>query len=59
MSREAAIAARESPTEVAALVRAMPEESRRYKHVAPVAAALLASLDARAAAAPPAGVKNG
>ena len=47
---DAAIAARETAAELAGSIRAMPEESRRYKHIAPVAAPLLAWLDARAAA---------
>jgi hypothetical protein len=46
-----AIATRASAAELAALVRALPEATRRYKQIAPVAAPLLAWLDARAAGA--------
>ena len=46
---DAAIGSRASAAELAAALRDMPEESRRYKHIAPIAAALLAWLDARVA----------
>jgi hypothetical protein len=45
-----AIAAPVSAAELASLIRAMPEEMRRYKVIAPIASALLAWLDARAGA---------
>jgi hypothetical protein len=45
-----AIAAPVSAAELASLIRAMPEAMRRYKVIAPIAAALLAWLDARAGA---------
>jgi hypothetical protein len=44
----AAIRSPTSATELASLIRGMPEATRRYKHIAPVAPALLAWLDARA-----------
>ena len=44
---DAAIRTPTSASELAGAVRDMPEDSRRYKHIAPVAEALLAWLDAR------------
>ena len=46
-----AVAQPSAAAELAAALRDMPEASRRYKHLAPVAPALLAWLDARAGAA--------
>lgn len=46
---DAAIASRAAAGDLAAALRDMPEDSRRYKHIAPFAAALLDWLDARAA----------
>ncbi len=45
---EAAIRSRTSAVELAAALRDMPEDTRRYKQIAPIAPALLAWLDARA-----------
>lgn len=44
-----AIASAVSAAELASLIREMPEDMRRYKVIAPIAPALLAWLDARAA----------
>src|SRR5258707_178133 len=44
----AAIRSRTSALELAAALRDMPADTRRYKHIAPIAPALLAWLDARA-----------
>ncbi|HKW55615.1 MAG TPA: DUF3445 domain-containing protein [Stellaceae bacterium] len=44
---DAAIGNRAGAAELAAALRDMPEESRRYKHIAPIAAPLLDWLDAR------------
>jgi hypothetical protein len=44
-----AIRNRASAAELAAAVRAMPEATAQYKQIAPIAPALLAWLDARAA----------
>lgn len=46
---DAAIRTRAAAAELAAALRDMPEDSRRYKHIAPFAAPLLDWLDARAA----------
>lgn len=43
----AAIRSASAATELAALVRDMPEDTRRYKHIAPIAPALLGWLDAQ------------
>jgi hypothetical protein len=45
---DAAIGSR-AAAELAAALRDMPEDSRRYKHIAPIAAPLLDWLDARGA----------
>ncbi len=45
---DAAIRSPVSAAELAGALRDMPEDSRRYKHIAPIAAALLAWLDERA-----------
>jgi hypothetical protein len=47
-----AIGSSVSAGELASLIREMPEETRRYKVIAPIAPALLAWLDARAGARP-------
>jgi dimethylamine monooxygenase subunit A len=44
---DAAIGSRAAAAELAAALRDMPEDSRRYKHIAPIAAPLLDWLDAR------------
>jgi dimethylamine monooxygenase subunit A len=49
----AAIAGAEAAAELAAALRAMPAEMQDYKRIAPIAPALLAWLDRRAARAPP------
>jgi len=46
---DAAIRDRAAARELAAALRDMPEDSRRYKHIAPIAAPLLDWLDARGA----------
>jgi dimethylamine monooxygenase subunit A len=50
---DAAIARAEAAAELAAALRAMPAPMQTYKRIAPIAPALLAWLDRRAAGAPP------
>jgi dimethylamine monooxygenase subunit A len=53
-----AIASSASAAELASLIREMPEDTRRYKVIAPIAPALLAWLGARAGPAPEVGVAS-